>query len=216
MLKDLYIVSAGGFGRETVGVIERINEVKPTWNLKGFIDNDESILGKKVLGYPIIGNDNYLLELQREVWVVCAIGNAKLRKRVVENLSKNSYIRFATIIDPSVIIYKDVTIGEGTIVSAGSIFTVNIKVGKHVIINLDCTITHDDIIQDFVTLNPSVNVSGNVVVEECVELGVGTQIIPGKRVGSGSIIGAGSVVIRDIPANCTAVGIPAKPIKYFD
>jgi sugar O-acyltransferase (sialic acid O-acetyltransferase NeuD family) len=111
---------------------------------------------------------------------------------------------------------KRVSIGEGSIICAGTIITVDISIGEHVIINLDCTIGHDDTIQDYVTLYPSVNVSGNVVVGECTELGTGMQIIQGKNIGRESIVGAGAVIVRDIPEKCTAVGSPAKPIKFFD
>src|SRR5665647_2274293 len=107
-----------------------------------------------------------------------------------------------------------IAIGEGTIICAGAILTVDITIGKHVIINLDCTVGHDALIGDFVTLYPSVNISGNTVINDEVEFGTGSQIIQGKEVGSGSIIGAGAVVVRDIPQGCTAVGLPARPIKF--
>ncbi len=90
-------------------------------------------------------------------------------------------MQFATIVDPSVILSKRVVIGEGTIICAGTIVTVDISIGKHVIINLDCTLGHDDVIEDFVTIYPSVNVSGNVRVGECSEIGTGVQIIQGKK-----------------------------------
>ena len=66
------------------------------------------------------------------------------------------------------------------------------------------------------TLYPSVNVSGNVKISYGVEIGVGSQIIEKKKIGENTILGAGAVVIDDIPANCTAVGVPAKVIKYHD
>ena len=106
-----------------------------------------------------------------------------------------------------------VQIGASTIICAGTIITVDIRIGDHVIINLDCTLGHDDIIRDYVTIYPSVNVSGNVEVGECSKFGTGMQIIQGKNIGTESIIGAGAVVIRDIPDRCTAVGSPAKVIK---
>ena len=91
--------------------------------------------------------------------------------------------------------------------------TVNISIGNHVIINLDCTIGHDVVINDFSTLYPSVNVSGMSEIGHAVELGTGMQMIQGKKIGNYSIVGAGAVVVRDIPAACTAVGNPAKVIK---
>lgn len=97
-------------------------------------------------------------------------------------------MKFATLIDPSVLVSKRVEIGEGSIICAGTIITVNIKIGNHVIVNLDCTIGHDDVIEDFVTIYPSVNVSGKVLIGECSELGTEMQIIQGKKVAPNTII----------------------------
>lgn len=210
-MKDLYIIGAGGFGREVAWLVERINAVEPTWNLVGFIDDDESKWDTNEDDYPVLGGCEYLKKLGN-VYAVCAIGAAKIRKIVIEKM-KESAVKFATLIDPSALISKSVEIGEGTIICANSIITVDIKIGEHVIINLDCTIGHDDIIDDFVTIYPSVNVSGNVYLRECCELGTGMQIIQGKRVVGNTIIGAGTVVVRDIETSGTYVGSPAKKIK---
>ena len=211
-MKDLYIVGAGGFGREVAWLVERINEKEPTWNIKGFIDDDQSLLGKSEDGYSVIGDCAYLLELQKEFWVVCAVGSAKTRKKIIEKIQNNRNIKFATLVDPSVIMSDKVLIGEGSIICAGTILTVDITIGKHVIINLDCTVGHDDIINDFVTMYPSVNVSGNVKVDQCVELGTGSQIIQGKSIASNCMVGAGAVVVTDIKESGTYVGVPAKRV----
>lgn len=209
-MKDLYIIGAGGFGREVAWCVERINDVSPTWNLKGFIDDNEDLWGKLEDGYPVLGGLDYLKK-QKDVYSVCAVGNAQIRKKIIDKLA-NGGIRFATLIDPSVILSKRVSIGEGTIICAGTIATVDISIGKHVIINLDCTLGHDDVIEDYVTIYPSVNVSGNVSVGECCELGTGTQIIQGKVIASDAIIGAGTVVVKDVRDSGTYVGCPAKKI----
>lgn len=212
-LKKLYIIGAGGFGREVGWLVERINAVSPTWSIEGFIDNDSLIWGDSEGEYPILGGDNFLLEKKEDIWVICAIGSTKIRKKIVQKLKSSTNIHFATIIDPSVILSERVAIGEGSIVCAGSILTVDISIGNHTIINLDCTIGHDAVIKDFVTINPSANVSGNVVIEEGAEIGTGVQIIQGKKIEKESILGAGAVVIDDIPEKCTAVGIPARRIE---
>lgn len=216
MLKNLYIVGAGGFGREVAWLVERINQVNPEWSLKGFIDDNEVLHGIKEGDYLVVGGCDYLEKLSHTVWVVCAVGAAKIRKKIIKKLSTISNVSFATLIDPSVIKSERVTVQEGSIICAGTILTVDIVIGKHVIVNLDCTIGHDDVIHDFVTIYPSVNVSGNVSVEECAELGTGMQVIQGRKIGKESIVGAGAVVVRDIPPKCTAVGSPAKPIKFFE
>ena len=151
-----------------------------------------------------------------DAYFVVAVGASKTREKIVNNMKAvNPAIKFGTVIDPSVEMSDLVTIGEGTIICAHTIITVNIEIGSHVIINLDCTVGHDAVLQDFATLYPSVNISGITNIGHAVELGTGMQIIQGKTVGDYSIVGAGAVVVKDIPAKCTAVGSPAKPIKFF-
>ena len=146
-----------------------------------------------------------------------AVGASRIREKIVSNMKTvNPEIKFGRVIDPSVEISDLVTIGEGTIICAHTIITVNIKIGSHVIINLDCTVGHDAIIKDFATLYPSVNVSGITNIGHAAELGTGMQIIQGKSIGDYSIVGAGAVVVKNIPEKCTAVGSPAKPIKFFE
>lgn len=215
-MKKLYIIGAGGFGREVAWLVERINCVSKKWELVGFIDDNKSLYGTEQNGYKILGGCDYFESTQEECYVVCCIGAAKVRRKVINKLQNYSNVKFATLIDPSALISDLVDIGEGSVICANSIITVNIAIGKHVIINLDCTVGHDVVLNDYVTVYPSVNVSGNVMVEECVELGTGTQIIQGISIGAGTIVGAGAVVTKDLPSNCTAVGAPAKPIKFHE
>lgn len=207
-MKDLYIIGAGGFGREVAWLVERINAIAPVWNLKGFIDDNETLWGTTEDDYPILGGTQYLME-QENAYAVCAVGASATRKRIIEKFHGSS-VRFATLIDPSVLISKRVNIGEGSVICAGTIVTVDVEIGNHVIINLDCTIGHDARVNDFVTLYPSVNVSGNTVLGECTELGTGMQIIQGKKVAPGTIIGAGSVVVKNIEESGTYIGVPAR------
>ena len=215
-MKDLYIFGAGGFGREVVWLIERINAIIPTWNIKGFLDDAEERQNIVINGYKVLGGNDYFKQIKEECWVICTIGASKVRKQVIEKLNSYSNVRFATLVDPSVLLSDTVKLGEGTILCAGTIATVNIKIGNHVIVNLDCTIGHDAVLEDYVTVYPSVNISGNTLMKECVELGTGTQIIQGKVIEKETIVGAGAVVVKELPARCTAVGAPAKPIKFFE
>lgn len=210
-MKDLYIIGAGGFGREVAWIVERINSIKPTWNLKGFIDDNETLWGSTEGEYHVFGGCEYLSALE-DVYAVCAVGSSNVRKKIIEKL-KDTSVKFATLVDPSVLYSNSVKIGEGAIVCAGTIITVDVNIGDHVIVNLDCTIGHDAVIDDFVTIYPSVNISGNVLIGECSELGTGTQIIQGKKVISNTIIGAGAIVVKDCLESGTYVGSPAKKIK---
>lgn len=215
-MKDLIIFGASGFGREVAWSVERINKVSLTWNLLGFMDDNESIQGSEINGYRVLGKSDDINKYS-DAYFVCAVGASRTREKIINKMREvNPNVKFGTVIDPSVEISDLVTIGEGTIICAHTIITVNISIGNHVIINLDCTIGHDAILSDFVTLYPSVNVSGITNIGYCSELGTGMQIIQGKTVGEYSIVGAGAVVVKDIPAKCIAVGSPAKPVKFFE
>lgn len=211
MQERLVIVGAGGFGREVAWLVERINAVQPTWELLGFIDDSVGTHGMVIDGYPVLGDCDWVLEHAMYTYVVCAVGASKARRKLVERLRG---VRFATLIDPTVEMSDRVEIGEGWIICAGTILTVNVTLGSHVIVNPVCTIGHDAVLGDYTTLYPSVNVSGTTCLGECVEMGTGSQIIQGLRVGEGTIVGAGAVVIKELPRECTAVGSPAKPIKF--
>ena len=211
-MNELYIIGAGGFGRETAWLVERINEERQTWEIKGFIDDNESLWGTVCGGYPVLGGLSYLQKLDHAAWCVCAVGSAEVRKKIVRSIHKAIHIRFATLIDPKVNISKRVSVGEGSIICAGSIITVDICIGRHNIINLDCTIGHDAVLADFVTLYPSVNVSGQVKIGECTEVGTGANIIQGKRIEDRTVIGAGAVLVRDIETPGTYIGVPARKL----
>lgn len=211
-MKDIVIIGAGGFGREVAWLIEDINSKNEEWNIIGYLDENSEVKGEILNDVEVLGGLDYL-EDKQNLYYVCAIGNAKIRKEVAKRCD-NYGARAATLIHPSVIMSKKYNeIGKGVIICASNIITVNTKIGDHVILNLDCTVGHDTIVNDFVTVYPSVNVSGNCIIGECVELGTGSAIIQGKEIGENSIIGAGSVVVKNISNNVTAVGIPAREIK---
>ena len=213
-MKDLIIIGASGFGREVAWLVERINEERQKWNILGFLDDDEMLQGTSINGYKVIGNSDSVKNYSG-AYYVCAIGCSKVREKVISKIKKmNPSIKFATLIDPTAQLSNLVTMGEGVIICANSIVTVNINIGNFVVINLSCTVGHDTVIKDFVTMYPSANISGKTEIGNFAELGTGMQIIQGKKIGDHAFIGAGSVVVSDIPDNCTAVGSPAKIVKH--
>lgn len=215
-MKDLIIIGAGGLGRETIWMAERINAVKPEWNILGFIDDKPSLKGKIIDGYRVLGN-SVDVATYPDAYYVCAIGLAAVRKSAVEKIKKIAPVKFATLIDPACVWCKERSkIGEGCIICAHTYITTDTKIGNHVYFGADGTIGHDAIVEDFVTCYPGVNVAGSTHIETTCEIGSGSQVIQGVTVKKGTIVGAGSVVIRDLPADCTAVGAPAKPIKFHE
>lgn len=210
-MKNIVIIGAGGVGRETSLIIQQINELEPTWNLIGFIDDNKDNWGKVINGYSVIGGIDSLGFLTPDTYVLIAIANYEVKKKIVNKI--NNKLKFATIIHPKVWVHDYMTIGEGTIIYEGAILTSNIEIGNHVIISPKCGVGHDSIIKDYVSLLWNVNVSGNDIIEEGVMMGSGSTVIQGKKIGKGSNIGAGAVVIEDVDSFSTAIGVPAKVIK---
>lgn len=208
-MKKIAIVGSGGFGKEIAFLIERTGK----WEIIGFFDDNEENTNKKIYGYDVIGSITDLVKWDSELAVVCAIGSSEVRKKVIDKIKPNLKITFPTVIDPSVIMGKQVQLGEGNIICANSILTVDIDIGNFNTINLNTTIGHDVQIKSFNTFYPTVNISGFIEIDDGVEVGTGSQIIQNLKIGKNAIIGAGSVVVKDVPPNTTSVGAPAKVIK---
>jgi sugar O-acyltransferase (sialic acid O-acetyltransferase NeuD family) len=212
-MDEIAIFGAGGFGMEVAAMIEQINSVRAQWELIGFFD-DAIRPGSFVNDYPVLGGMKDLNAWPSKLALALAIGIPKTKKELFTRIM-NPNISYPVLIHPSVIIGspKYVSLSEGAILCAGSILTTNIHIGKHVLINLACTVGHQSKIGDFSCLMPACNISGEVEIGECVFWGTGSKIINQKKVGNNATIGAGAVVIDDLPDDVTAVGLPAKVVE---
>lgn len=211
--KNLVIAGAGDFGREVSFVVERLNERGADWNLLGFVDDDETMWGAMADGYPVLGPVECLRDMERPLWVVCSVGTGRVRARIMEKVLSWPGISAASLVDPSVIVGRGAEIGEGSIVSPGTVLAINASLGAHTIVNLNCTIGHDTVLEDCCTVHPGSSLSGKVRVGRCTDIGTGTKIIQGLSVAPGTILGAGAVVVRDIAEPGTYVGVPVKKVR---
>ena len=212
-MTDIIIIGAGGLGKDVQWLLERMNEVEETWNILGYVD-DGIEAGSLVDDLPILGTVDHLLEYEKEVAVVCAVASAKTRRKIIHRLKRNDKLVFPNVIDPSAVLSKRIKMGKGNIILAGNIVSVDIQIGDFCIFNADCTIGHDVVMESYVTVYPSANISGCVEICHETEIGTGCHVIQGIKIGSNTIVGAGAVVIKELPSGCTAVGNPAKPVKY--
>lgn len=210
------ILGTGGFAREVATLIQDINNTDSKYELVGFVDNSIE-KGTLINGYPVIGNDEEINQTNEPIGLVLAFGEPKIKMKVRSKFT-NPLVSFPTIIHPSAIVgdCKLVEIGDGCIICASVIITTNIKIKDFVTLNLQCTVGHDTIIDSYSSFMPSCNISGEVHIGEGVYCGTGVKIINQTDIGEHSIIGAGAVVAKSIPAYCTAVGVPAKPIKFHN
>ena len=212
-MKDIAIFGVGGFGREVLALIKDINKVQPTWNIVGSFD-DGYEKGLMINGYPTLGTTEDLNRWEKPVSLAVSLGNPVVKKKVLDKIT-NPLVDFPTLIHPSVWIGDPsyVEIGKGCILCAGVMITTNVRIKDFVILNLQCTVGHDSVIEDYAAFMPSVNISGEVTVEEGVYVGTGAKIINQLSIGAYTIVGAGAVVAKSLPDHCTAVGVPARPLK---
>lgn len=216
-VKQIAVYGAGGFGREVAWLIEACNQDAQKYEVACFIDDNPAIQGKVLNEISVLDLESVRMQFPY-AYVVSGAGAPKTRQVMMDKAAAVGF-RFETIIHPSVERSKWISIGIGTIICAGSIITTNIKLGQHVQINLDCTIGHDVILDDYTTLAPGVHISGWVHTGKRVYIGTGGVIINGTDedpiiIGDDAIIGAGAVVTKNVPAGTTVVGVPAKPIKH--
>lgn len=214
-MQNIVIIGAGGFGREVKTIVDAVNKVEKIYNFIGYYD-DGIEKGTMINNFPVLGNLQELNSSSEPISVLLGIGDPTTKSKIIAKLSSDK-INFPTLIHPSVQISEDeVIISKGCIICGGTIITCNIVIGSFVTLNLMCTIGHDTIIDDFSSFMPSVNISGEVHIQEKVYVGTGAKIINQLTIGTGTIVGAGAVVSKSLPDYCTAVGIPAKPIKFHN
>jgi sugar O-acyltransferase (sialic acid O-acetyltransferase NeuD family) len=187
----------------------------PGFRSSCFVDDNEAHQGQVLNGYPVLS-----LATARERFpgarVVGAIGSPRAREVVMGKAAAAGFTP-ATIIHPRVEMSRWVTVGEGTVICAGSILTTNIELGRHVQINIDCTVGHDAMLDDYATLAPGVHISGSVRLGKRSYVGTGAVVINGTPekpliIGDGAVVGAGACVTKSVDPGATVVGVPAKPL----
>jgi len=208
-VSDLVIVGAGGHGRELFATVEAINQVSPTWNVLGFVD-DAPTHPERVerLGSVVLGGLDWLVG--QEVSVAVGIGTSSVRRAVIERLSL-SPDRTPQIVHPAATIGPDVELGPGVVIYDRCTLTTNVRIGTHSHLNVGCSVQHDSSLGDFVQLSPGVFVNGDCIIGSDVFVGTGRIVTRGCKVGDDASVGAGAVVLDDVQSGSTVVGAPARP-----
>lgn len=194
----VYLFGASGHGKVIKDILNA-NGVK----VEAFVDDNPDV--KECGGRPVVHDAAGLSPM------IVSIGVNKVRKMIVERLRfGNPMIRFATAIHPSAVISPSAKIGEGSVVMAGAVVNADAVIGKHCIVNTGATIDHDCVVEDYCHVAPGAHICGGTQIGEGTWIGVGTSIIQCLNIGKNCMIGAGSVVVRDVPDDVTAFGCPAK------
>ena len=208
--RPLVIVGAGGFAREVLALVKDIGRAGgDVWRVVAFLERGDEPFGGPLDGVPVLGSPAPGSE---RPWAVAGIGEAADRRHEVARRA-DQVAGWATLIHPTVTFDPDtVRVGEGSIVCAGTSLTTDLVLGRHVILNLHCTVGHDCVLGDYVSAMPGCHISGGVTLGEAVFLGTGAVVLPGVEVGAGALVGAGAVVTRDVAPGVTVVGVPARAV----
>lgn len=217
-MRSLVLVAAGGLAREALTVVDAAGR----HDCVVAVDDDPRRWGRDLagrrLGDPtgamVIGGIDQLADLTTSEVVVCA-GRGSTRRTLVGRLARLGVTadRYARLLHPGVPVPASCTVGPGSVVLAHVSLTSDVQVGAHVVLMPQVTLTHDDVVDDYATLCAGVSLGGGVHVGSAAYVGMNASVHPGRTVGPGATVGMGAVVLEDVPAGETWVGVPARPVR---
>jgi len=205
------ILGAGGHAQVVADILFLMQKTNANVNPIGYLDDNPTLVGKCLMGLPVLGEIARLSDIPHD-GVVVAIGCNATRQRLFEAWKAEGEC-FIVARHPSAIVAPDVQIGPGSVICAGVVINPVSVIGANVILNTGCTVDHHNCIGDHVHIAPGVHLGGAVRVGDGALIGIGAVVIPQRLVGAGCTIGAGSVVTKNIPAQSTAVGVPARVVR---
>ena len=212
--RDLLVVGAGGFARETIEAVHAINEQAPTWRLLGLLDDDPSRHGLRFAGVPVIGIPELVHDHPDAAVVICTgrPDDYASRYRLASRLAL-PVERYGTIVHPAASLAGSCVVGAGSVLLAHVTATSEVVIGRQVCVMPQVVLTHDDLVGDWVTLASGVRVGGAARIGSGAYLGSGALIREGLQIGAWSMIGMGSVVTRDVPDRRVWFGAPARDVR---
>lgn len=193
-------------------VVADILRLTGRYEVAGFLDDfARDRRGSPLFGSRILGGREQLDTLLASGVRHAIVGFGKCSARLeVATLLKSKGFTLVTAIHPRAVIAAGVPVGAGTVIAAGAVVNPNAAIGENVIVNTCASVDHDCVIEDGAHLSPGVRLAGGVHIGRGAWIGIGSTIIDKLHVGAGAIIGAGAVVVRDVPKQVVARGVPAR------
>lgn len=197
------VLGAGGHAKVVIATLRAVG-----FGVSELYDDDPVRVGATVLGARVMGPIRDCPDTP-ETCAVIAIGNNIARSQVA---ARFHHLIFVTAVHPSAVVHQTVQLGPGTVVFAGAVIQPDTRVGSHGIINTGASVDHDCLLGDFVHVAPGARLGGGVRVCTGSFLGLSCAVLPNVTIGRWTTVGAGGVVLHDLPDQVTAVGVPVRPI----
>lgn len=208
------IIGAGTYGEVYLAYLQEAGI-----EIVGFVDDNPDLQGNYVKGVPVLGTIADLQHLKNEcdaTAVYCPIGNNKLRVRFLEYAKSLGY-KTPCFVHSSVIMHSSVTIGDGVYILLGAKIMPYTKIDDYVMISMNALVAHHNHLKRGTFISTGVNFGASITANENSYIGIGATIMTGiHNLGKDCVVGAGAVVIRDVPDNAVVAGVPAKIIKTND
>jgi len=210
MTQDLFIIGAGEFGREVQTWAEQAVAAGAPWRLAGFLDERANALDGYRSGLEVIGPLRSYAPRAGDLFL-CAISNPATKASVYHAVTAQGGC-FATLVHPSAIVGRNVTLGAGVILAPFTQLSCDISIGRLASLGTFTSVAHDVVIGDYAQVSGGCQINGRVQIADSVFLGSHATLLPRARIEAGAYVGAGSVVLRRVVAGARVFGNPASRI----
>ena len=202
-MKKLIIIGAGN-----VGGFLALNQdlFEDSFNIIGFLDDDKNKIGKSLWDIPVLGPISEINKYQ-DISIAIGISNPLTKKKILAFIGDNYH--FPNFIAKNAWISNKVKFGKGIIIYPGVSINHESDIGDFVVINMNCAIGHNSIIQKCCALAPGVNFAGYTFVQPYVEIGIGVCTIQNIIIGEGAVIGGQSILLKNVEKYSKYAGVPA-------
>lgn len=210
----LALYGFGGLGHELYEMAWQINQKYAQWEQIVAINDftqEEMTDNVPVYTYERL-KSSYSCE---QVEISICVGEPQNRKKLYEKVTKDGY-KLAALIHPDVHVPATSKIGQGVIITSGVYISTNVSLEDNVLVNVHCVIGHDVLVQSNTVLSPNAALGGKCKVGANSYIGMSVPVKEGITIGSDTVIGMGSVVLRDIPEGVVAMGNPARAMAKND
>jgi acetyltransferase EpsM len=201
------VYGAGGHGKVVADLLVSRDEAE----FAGFVDDREELWGSKVMGWPVLGGGEWL---RREagssrIGVALGVGDNASRKWIAENCADWG-AEILTVVHARAAVSRAARVKRGSVVMANATVNVDAVVGEGVIVNSGAVVEHDVKVGEYAHVAPNAAMGGGSSLGAFSHLGIGASVLPGVRIGVRTVVGAGAVVVKNLPDEVVAIGVPAR------